>query len=94
MVQLSKIDLTFLTPNQDVSGADSMITIKICRDGEQLAFVNLERGETERKVQFEIRGNDTCSMNIIESEAYSAELMNQSGSNSALEWAECIEYCI
>ena len=94
MVQLSKIDLTFLTSDQDGSRADSIVTIRICRDDEQLAFVNPERGAAERKVQFEIRGNDVCSIDAIESNVYSGGSLNQSGFNNALEWAECMEYCI
>lgn len=94
MVQLSKIDLTFLTSDQDGSRADSIVTIRICRDDEQLAFVNPERGAAERKVQFEIRGNNACSVNAMESNVYSGESINQSGPNSVLEWAECMEYCI
>ena len=46
--KVTKIEWTFHTSNQEGSGTDSNVTIKILRDGNQLTYVNLEPGETAR----------------------------------------------
>ncbi|ESU20473.1 hypothetical protein FEDK69T_29960 [Flavobacterium enshiense DK69] len=48
MKKVTKIEWTFHTSNQEGSGTDSQVTIKIFRDGDLLAFINQEPGETAR----------------------------------------------
>lgn len=48
MKKVTKIEWTFHTSNQEGSGTDSKVTIKIFRDGQQLVFINQEPGETAR----------------------------------------------
>ncbi len=48
MKKVTKINWTFHTSNQEGSGTDSRVTIRIFRDGHELVFVNQEPGETGR----------------------------------------------
>jgi hypothetical protein len=48
MKKVTKIYWIFHTSNKEGSGTDSRVTIKIFRDGEQLAFINQEPEETAR----------------------------------------------
>jgi hypothetical protein len=48
MSKVTHIEWTFHTSDAEGSGTDSKVTIKILRDGQQLAFINQEPGETAR----------------------------------------------
>src|SRR5215207_7979141 len=48
MSKVNRIAWTFHTSNQEGSGTDSPVTIKIFRDGQELAYINQEPGETGR----------------------------------------------
>lgn len=48
MSKVTRIEWTFNTSGAEGSGTDSRVTIRIFRDGQQLAFVNQEPGETAR----------------------------------------------
>ncbi len=48
MKKVTRIEWTFHTSNQEGSGTDARVTIKIFRDGRQLVFINQESGETAR----------------------------------------------
>jgi hypothetical protein len=48
MSHVNKINWTFHTSNQEGSGTDSQVTIRIFRDGTQLDYINQEPGETAR----------------------------------------------
>jgi hypothetical protein len=48
MARVTRIEWTFHTSNAPGSGTDSQVTIKMFRDGQQLAYINQEPGETTR----------------------------------------------
>jgi hypothetical protein len=48
MVDVSKIGWTWHTAAAEGSGTDARVTIRVRRDGQQLAYVNEEPGETDR----------------------------------------------
>jgi|GEM_PF-2132086 hypothetical protein len=48
MKKVTRIEWTFHTSGTEGSGTDSRVTIRIFRDGTQLAFINQEPGETAR----------------------------------------------
>ena len=54
MTEVSRIDWTFFTSNDEGGGTDSEVSLEILRDGRQVVSVDDERGETARLDRGEI----------------------------------------